>query len=127
MKKYSSVMIIDDEDVSLFIANKILQYANVTDNVIEIGSGEDAIKELKRLDRLDQLPPELILIDINMPIMDGYEFVRHFRDLDLKNKETIELAFLTTTSTEKEKLKMNKLGVEKIFHKPLTVESITKS
>src|SRR5690349_4691501 len=82
---YKSVLVIDDTDIDRLLAEKIVKKYNFAEEVVLMESAEEM------LDYLHQLPdPEtdellkLILLDINMPEIDGWEFLKQF---DLLNKK----------------------------------------
>ncbi len=88
--KFNDVFVVDDDKIFHFIIKKLLHNNNI--NVIPtfFENGLEAIQRLKwKLDK-GESQPDLILLDINMPILDGWQFLEEFKTLKkLLNKEII--------------------------------------
>jgi CheY-like chemotaxis protein len=69
-------------------------------------------------------PPELVLVDLKMPVMDGFEFVDAYRKMNLPEDFT-RIVMLTTSSNPKDIEKMQEKGITDFFDKPLTEEKLT--
>jgi CheY-like chemotaxis protein len=68
-------------------------------------------------------PPELVLVDLKMPVMDGFEFVDAYRKMNLPEDFT-RIVMLTTSSNPKDIEKMQEKGITDFFDKPLTEEKL---
>ena len=91
MKKVNSIFIIDDDPITVFGIRKMLKPAAICEDIQVFENGNSALEELKK--RLDQgIPiPEVFFLDINMPIMDGWDFLEEFVALDIKGKVVINM------------------------------------
>jgi len=119
MTKFKHVLLVDDDYVSNFIADHLLSKLNVCDSVSFCRNGDEALKFLKETDDF----PELIFLDINMPVMDGFEFIETFKDLNLdKNKTRIVIYTASFTPRDVEMLKG--IGFNDFIVKPLTEEKL---
>ena len=65
-------------------------------------------------------------LDINMPVMNGFEFMESFNETDIVNKENIKIVVLTSSGNEQDLLRMSKLGIKHYLTKPLTEEKVKK-
>lgn len=124
--KVDKVMVIDDDDINNFLCEKVLKSAKVTDNVVSFLNARDALDDL--LDSLESKSndlPELILLDINMPVMNGWEFLDILEPrLQEKNKR-INVAILSSSVYQKDKEKAEKYdAVVDYISKPLTIEGM---
>ena len=86
MKKIELAYIIDDDPIFVFGAKKNLQYANFSEDIVVFHNGADALNNLKTLISKDEKLPDVILLDINMPIMDGWQFLEYFSEFNTLKK-----------------------------------------
>lgn len=129
--KYKSIMLIDDNEIDNFINEKLIKSYYFAENVYVHTSSKSALEFLKNIevtikDVPSDLIPSHILLDINMPILDGFHFLEEFEKFlpELKNK--IKIIMLTTSLNplDMEKSK-NYKHVIKFLHKPLTESELT--
>ncbi|HSI85022.1 MAG TPA: response regulator, partial [Candidatus Methylacidiphilales bacterium] len=79
-----------------------------------------AVDGLDALDKLRQLPIDLILSDLEMPRMNGYEFIRAVRNLPEKERSTLPIVIITSRAAEKHHVKAMELGATGYLTKPFT-------
>ncbi|MEO1012703.1 MAG: response regulator [Bacteroidota bacterium] len=91
MKKIDSIFIIDDDPITVFGIRKMLDSVTICDDMTSYKNGKLALDEIrKRLQEKKQVP-EVIFLDINMPIMDGWQFLEEFILLPLDKKIRINI------------------------------------
>jgi CheY-like chemotaxis protein len=124
MNKLNSVLLVDDDMINNFINARLIKKAEIADDLHISTNGREAITHLKA--RLEKQQPchELILLDINMPVMDGFEFIDAFRKLNFSNQDQVVIVMLTTSSNPKDLEKLETLGIGGYINKPLTPEQI---
>jgi CheY-like chemotaxis protein len=84
MTKNKFIYIIDDDPIVLAIGKKLIDRHQDYDQVSTATNGEEALEKLKAIG--DRIFPSFILLDLNMPIMDGWEFLENVQNIDdLKN------------------------------------------
>ncbi|MEH6762804.1 MAG: response regulator [Maribacter arcticus] len=91
MTKISDITIIDDDAITVFGLRKLISRTVDCDSIISYGNGllaYDGIK--KRLEQKERIP-QIIFLDINMPIMDGWEFLEVFIKLPISDKIRINI------------------------------------
>lgn len=127
--KFSRVMLIDDSEIDNFINNKMIQGCNFAQNIYIHSSGKSALEFLKNIEKMGDgglnLMPNIIFLDINMPMMDGFQFIDEFEKLNEKTKKEIRIIILSTSvnPTDLEKSHKNKHIVQYI-NKPLSQLSL---
>lgn len=122
-------MLIDDNELDNFINQKILE-ANYFANKVYINTG--AISGLEFLFNLTisgaeilEVFPEVIFIDINMPMMNGFQFIENLKSKLPKQYASLKLVILTSSEDPAEKEKTEGISRDIIFlNKPLTPEML---
>jgi two-component system chemotaxis response regulator CheY len=111
------ILIVDDSPLLRATARRAALQAGVAASKLrEACNGQEA------LERLREEPADLVLLDINMPVMDGFAFVEEkIKDPGLAD---IKVALVTTEGNEKRLARMAELGVEHYLHKPFEPEEL---
>ena len=91
MKKINSIGVIDDDPITVFGIKKMLNSLNVCDNINTYANGKEAIDDIKRMLENNEPIPEVLFLDINMPIMDGWQFLDEFITLPVEKKIRINI------------------------------------
>jgi len=112
MKKLNSILLIDDDKATNFISKMLIKKAGITDHIETVLNGKQALEYLTNTGKYKKegnvCPfPMLILLDINMPVMDGWEFVEAFQKLEKDQK--VEIIMLTSSVNPDDRLKAEKL------------------
>jgi len=95
--KYKKVMLIDDNEVDLKINSKIINISKLFDEIIICHSGDEALTYLNKHIDDEQNLPDFILLDIQMPEMDGFEFLEIFKKFPDRLKEKCLITILSST------------------------------
>ena len=130
IKKLNCILLVDDDFATNFINKKIIQKANLTEHVSVALNGKEAIDYLNKKGKFeseaDEFPqPQLILLDINMPVMDGWEFIEAYKNLTLENKENIAIVMLSSSFNPADKAKAESIAeISDFRQKPMSRESL---
>ena len=110
-------LIVDDSSVMRKIVARALQQGGVAiGQIMEAGNGSEALEILRR-EKVD-----LVLSDINMPVMDGLEFVRQLRDVE--NARGIPVVMITTEGSESHVMEAISCGARGYIRKPFTPDQM---
>ena len=122
MEKLKRILLIDD-DVNTNFYNRILfEQAKVCDEILEFQNAEEGLDFLKKENEVS-----LILLDINMPIMNGWQFLEAYEQLNKKQKEAIIVVMLTSSINMDDQEKAAKYdSVKKFIRKPISPELINE-
>ncbi len=123
MKNFNNVFVVDDDLVYHFIIKKLFSKCNVNANTSYFFNGLEAIDDLKNKVKTDNVP-DLILLDINMPVYDGWQFLEEFKKLkeNLTKEITVYLVSSSNDITDLNKYKEYQDEVKKYYYKPMTQE-----
>jgi CheY-like chemotaxis protein len=117
-KKINLVMLVDDNDTDNFISQKIIELNGFADRVIAKNSGKSALEYLEANENDPSALPEVIFLDINMPIVDGFVFLFEFERFNDELKKKCKIAILSSSD--------NKRDIERIVDNDYVVKYITK-
>lgn len=131
MPKFGSILIVDDDYASNYLTEMILQDLQITEHIYLARNGKEALDLIKEYCGDDQQPaskpcPQLIFLDINMPVMDGFEFLEEFEKMEYIKKNPIPIFLLTTSTNVRDIEKAKRYRVNAYIEKPLTEEKIVK-
>ncbi|WGQ09228.1 response regulator [Pedobacter gandavensis] len=120
LNKVRKVMLIDDNEVDLKINSKIITITKLFDEIILCQSGEEALNYFSKNQNEEDKIPDFILLDIQMPEMDGFEFLEIYKGLPKSITEKCVVAILSSTLDfgDIKKAEANP-HVVKLFRKPL--------
>jgi CheY-like chemotaxis protein len=124
MKKIKDILLVDDDYINNFINQYLFKKLGVSDRIIDLTSGNAAIGYLETCTVISKVSPELILVDIDMPDLDGFKFIKQFYRLSFENADRIQLVILTNSINALDRERMEALGITSIINKPLTEEKI---
>ncbi|MEL6868084.1 MAG: response regulator [Bacteroidota bacterium] len=98
MKKLGCILLIDDDAPTNVYHRIIIEEGNFTDKIIVKTNGEEALEYLKSPFSDSHPRPDLVFLDINMPRMNGWEFLEAYRQLDEHQKALNVIVMLSTSA-----------------------------
>ncbi|MBZ0099680.1 MAG: response regulator [Taibaiella sp.] len=124
---YKRIMVIDDNQIDRYIAEKTIKKFHFSEEVVPLESAVDALEQLSALsDKMEELP-EIILLDINMPEMNGFEFLEKYAELPDTVKKKCIIVMLTTSLNEDDRMVAEKNPyIHQFLNKPLNEETLKK-
>ncbi len=121
MNSNKPIFIVEDDEVDILMITRALKEINLANEIIFIENGEDA---LKKLEAGKPILPCLILLDLNMPKMNGLEFLKQMKSDD--NLKRIPVVVLTSSDEEKDIKGSYDLGIAGYIVKPFTYMEFVK-
>lgn len=94
--KYQNVLLIDDNEIDNFINERIISTSYFAKNIIVKKSAQDALNYMKEI-RNEKDLPEIIFLDLNMPVMDGFGFLQEFAKMEDKIKNHCKVVVLSSS------------------------------
>lgn len=116
MKVELNVLLIEDDTIEVMKLNRTITKLKLNHKIVIANNGEEALKTLK----VDNFLPDIILLDLNMPKMNGIEFLSILKNDE--NLRYIPAIILTTSKNQKDLLECYKIGIAGYVLKPLKYE-----
>jgi FOG: CheY-like receiver len=103
--KQKTIWVIDDDPIYQIIVNKMIQKSELFLNTVSFKNGKDAIDAFKKKLKENEVLPNIVLLDINMPIMDGWEFMEEMVPLKSQFNDPIQIYIVSSSIAEEDKNK----------------------
>jgi CheY-like chemotaxis protein len=103
----TKIFLIDDDPVFVYLTKKIICSVTGGCEIREFADGELAIHRLREICEDSDALPDIIFVDLSMPVMDGWEFLNEFSELKPKLKKPIEL-FIVSSSISPQEVERSK-------------------
>lgn len=118
------IMLVDDNEADVELTKSTLEEGKVRMDIVTAGDGQHALDQLEEtLSRGDELP-DLILLDLNMPRLDGRGFLSKMRQRE--ELKAIPVVVLTSSDAEQDIVKSYKLGANCYVNKPVGLDEFQK-
>ncbi len=123
--RYKMVMIIDDNEIDRYVGESVIKMHKFAEAVVNVEAAKDALDYLIAHQDQPDLLPQLIFLDINMPEMNGFEFLEEYKHLPDSIKTNCIVMMLTTSLHEEDKQKAETCEyVYRFLNKPLNPEKL---
>lgn len=117
------IMLVDDNKIDNFFHERVIKKSNAAENIVAKESGQEALDYIAQGTAVQQ--PELIFLDINMPGMNGWEFLENYKKLDANLQNAMIVVMLTTSENPDDRARAATQGILADFKsKPLTKEML---
>lgn len=135
MKKFKSILIIDDNEDDVYIAKRVVKRGGFAEEVYSVGDGESALALFSNFEESedkygDAFPPQIVFLDINMPRVGGFEVLEGYEKLINEQSKTMGSSFFimfSSSSREEDKERALKYSFVKDYMvKPPTTEQLER-
>ena len=117
------ILCIDDDPITLMLYKKVIEKASFSTEIITAQNGEEALRLFNELkySKNEAKKPQLIFLDLNMPVMGGWEFLDHFTSVDYEEFNSISIIVLSSTINPEDLAKAKKYpAVIDFLSKPIS-------
>ena len=120
-KKVNCILLVDDNEHDNFFHERVIKANGAANYVVAKQSGKEALEFLRGKEQHPEMHPDLIFLDINMPGMNGWDFLEEYTGLDASLKSRVVVVMLTTSEDPEAFRKAKTFGILSDFKtKPLT-------
>lgn len=124
MKK-NIIWIVDDDAIYQIIINKIIQKSEIFTSCASFKNGKEAINALSNISQDIEALPDIILLDINMPVMDGWEFMEEMKIIPFPKQKKINTYIVSSSIAPEDKNKSKKFSaITGYISKPVSVNDL---
>ncbi|HEY9258501.1 response regulator [Chitinophaga sp.] len=125
MKLINTIFIVDDDPIHQQIAKIMIERQAITSNIRVFSDAQDVLDYLRENAGDTNALPDLILLDLNMPVMDGWEFLEEYASFCKQLPKSIRIFVLTSSIDEKDRERVSAYDfVTGYLTKPLSKEII---
>lgn len=123
MNQLNCILLIDDDMVTNYLHKSLLEELGVAHQIAIYTNGAKALSYLKQACN-ESSQPELIFLDLNMPVMDGFLFLENFKNENLHTQCKTKIAVLSSSVNPRDLTRIKEIGIAHYYQKPLTAEYV---
>lgn len=114
------MLLVDDDQICNFINRKTLEGIDAINDIHTALNGQQALDLINDYYTGTRSLPEVIFLDLNMPLMDGFQFLEVFRQLSLPGIESVKIIVVTSSDNPQDIQRARSLGIEHYLTKPVS-------
>ena len=123
-KKISTFSIIDDDEFFQFTIKKVLQSTDLVNNVLQFNDGKSALNYFLENKECEERLPDIIFLDLNMPLLDGWQFLEEFVKIKYPKKRPTVYICTSSPTPDDEKMYKRFESLKGYFLKPISKKEI---
>ncbi|WDF55224.1 response regulator [Mucilaginibacter sp. KACC 22063] len=125
MKKLDIACIIDDDPMYTYILSRQMKVIDFCETLLVFHNGLEALKYLKPILESPDILPDVILLDLNMPVMDGWQFLDEFTKFNISKKVTVYIVSSSIDQADHDRAATYK-EVSHFYVKPVTRQNLVE-
>jgi len=122
--KLERILLVDDDDISNHVSRNAIQKLNMADRIVIKSDGKEALEYIQNECTPYNEFPDLIFLDLKMPGMDGFDFIKAFDKISNRIREHIVVVILTSSKNADDIIQLRRLGNYYMLTKPLTADKL---
>ena len=122
MKK--NILLVDDDSIANFLIEKIVQSTGLAKNISKALNGREALQIFQTSSSGSLALPDVVLLDLNMPIMNGFEFLQAYNNLQFEEKDNVLIILVTSSNNPMDIERAKQLGIKYYLTKPISADTI---
>lgn len=127
MSKIVDTCVIDDDPICVFGLKRTMKEVDFCENITVYTNGLDAINGFKELLTEGKKLPSIVFLDLNMPIMDGWEFLEDFLKIPNHNRESVNIYIISSSVDPRDVQRAKEISaVTNYYIKPITPNGLNE-
>ena len=125
--KVNTVCIVDDDQIYQVTSKKMIERINATNNILIFSNGEEAFHFLLQTVSDTDALPDIIFLDVNMPYMDGWQFLEAFETIKFRLPKKITIYVISSSVSETDIQRAKKIPTVKDYYiKPISIDQYSE-
>ena len=124
MRKLDCILLVDDDEITNFVNEELIRSQEAAEEVLVATNGRKAIDLIRQQVEEEKAIPNLILLDINMPVMNGFEFLDAYQGLEKDIQQSVIIIMLTSSLNPRDMERLNDGSNADFMDKPLTEQKL---
>lgn len=125
MKQPKKILLVDDDAAAAYVTQRLLRQSQLEVDLLTAHHGREALNIVREVCQNEQCP-ELILLDIHMPVMDGFEFLEELQKSADLSSSALRIVLLSSSTHDLDVAKAKEYPVIDFLQKPLTLEKLSR-
>jgi CheY-like chemotaxis protein len=117
-----NILLVDDDEVFHLLSNRLLQRLGITSGIHTARNGQEALNFIRSKSVQDG--PDVIFLDLNMPIMNGFAFIEALQRQEIPYKDHSVIIIVSSSQDPKDLAKAKSLGITHYLTKPISEASV---
>jgi CheY-like chemotaxis protein len=128
MERIKCVLVVDDDHSANFITKTVINKIKCSEEILVAMNGREALEIIAErcMEGSGKPCPQLILLDVKMPVMDGFEFLRNFEQMPLSPDQRPVVIMLSTSTNPKDLQLAQEFKIGEFLNKPLKVAQMER-
>lgn len=127
MNDTKKIMLVDDDCMFILIHRRMLELSGITAEIQTASSGKEALELLLESEKAKDALPDVILLDLTMPGMDGFEFLANLEKLHIPEADKMKIIIVTSSADPRDKARLTRFKIENYLQKPVQREVLLDS
>lgn len=124
--KKKTILLVEDNAVDVFINTMVLRHVGVVEGISVAPNGKHALDMLKSICPETGCLPDVVFVDLHMPVMDGFAFLEALNEMKFRNKEKMLTVVVSCSNWPLDKERVHALGIKDYLLKPVTADDIRR-
>lgn len=122
-----NLLIIDDDHISSFVNTRVAETCGLFNDVRAVHNGKEALDLFHQVSQGNATAPDVILLDLNMPVMNGFDFIEALEGVSYPQKNRLKIVVLTSSDNKVDIERARAMGIKHYLVKSLTAKDLQQT